>query len=589
MIDPVLDISLPLRAAVVALLGAAGESTDLVVHRSEHADYQADVALALARQLKRPPKEVAAAIVERLPPSETLSDAKVSGPGFINLNCRREYLAMQLERMQSDSRLGIETTLCPDTVVVDFSSPNLAKEMHVGHLRSTILGDSLARILACLGHTVIRQNHLGDWGTPFGMLIEHMLDEGAAGGAGGAGGAEATAGSNVRELSAFYRSARLKFDSDSQFADRARRRVVLLQGGDPSTLEHWRRLIEITTSHIDALYKQLHVALSREDIAGESHYNPHLESLVAELEHLGLATSSDGAVCVFPPGFLSRDGQPLPLIIRKQDGGFGYAATDLAALKYRLQTLAAHRVLYVVGAPQSQHFAMVFATAQQAEWVPEGARLEHVAFGSVLGQDGKELKSRAGGAVSLSALLDEAILRARAIVDEGSPSLAEGERARTAEIVGIGAVKYADLASDRIKDYVFNWSRMLAFEGNTAPYLMYAHARIRSILRKAGAHPAAQTSDRAAIRIDAPMERALALELLQFPGTLARVAETLQPHRLCQQLFRTATAFSGFYDACPVLSAEPTVRSSRLALCDLMARVLARGLELLGIEAPESM
>ncbi len=577
MIDPVLDISASVRAAVVAVLGAAGESADLAIHRSEHADYQADVALAVARLLKRPPKEVAAAIVERLPPSDVLSDARVSGPGFINLNCRPEYLAMQLDRMRADSRLGIESALHPDTTVVDFSSPNLAKEMHVGHLRSTILGDSLARILDCLGHRVIRQNHLGDWGTPFGMLIEHMLDEGAAG------------NNDVRELSAFYRAARLKFDGDPQFADRARRRVVLLQSGDPPTLEHWRRLIDATTSHIDALYKQLHVALSRDDIAGESLYNPRLEGIVGELERAGLARSSDGAVCVFLPGFVSREGQPLPLIVRKQDGGFGYAATDLAALKHRLQALRAHRVLYVVGAPQSQHFAMVFDTARRAGWVPEGARLEHVAFGSVLGQDGKELKSRAGGAVSLSALLDEALLRARAIVDERSSSLEEGERARIAEIVGIGAVKYADLASDRIRDYVFNWSRMLTFEGNTAPYLMYAYARIRSILRKAGVDAATPASGPAAVRIDSPAERALALEILQFPGTLARVGETLQPHRLCQQLFRTATAFSGFYDACPVLNAEPAVRSSRLALCKLTARVLARGLELLGIDVPESM
>ncbi len=577
MIDPVLDISASVRAAVVAVLGAAGESADLAIHRSEHADYQADVALAVARLLKRPPKEVAAAIVERLPPSDVLSDARVSGPGFINLNCRPEYLAMQLDRMRADSRLGIESALHPDTIVVDFSSPNLAKEMHVGHLRSTILGDSLARILDCLGHQVIRQNHLGDWGTPFGMLIEHMLDEGTAG------------NNDVRELSAFYRAARLKFDGDPQFADRARRRVVLLQSGDPSTLEHWRRLIDATTSHIDALYKQLHVALGRDDIAGESLYNPQLEGIVGELERAALARSSDGAVCVFLPGFVSREGQPLPLIVRKQDGGFGYAATDLAALKHRLQALRAHRVLYVVGAPQSQHFAMVFDTARRAGWVPEGARLEHVAFGSVLGQDGKELKSRAGGAVSLNALLDEALLRARAIVDERSSSLEEGERARIAEIVGIGAVKYADLASDRIRDYVFNWSRMLTFEGNTAPYLMYAYARIRSILRKAGVDAATPVSGPAAVRIDSPAERALALEILQFPGTLARVGETLQPHRLCQQLFRTATAFSGFYDACPVLNAEPAVRSSRLALCDLTARVLARGLELLGIDVPESM
>ncbi len=577
MIDPLNDLTLEVRAAAIAAFGTAGGSVDLAIHRSEHADYQADVALGLARALGRPPREIASAIVHHLPGGEVLDGAAVSGPGFINLTCRSEYLALQLGYMRGDELLGVARALHPDRVVMDFSSPNLAKEMHVGHLRSTILGDSLARILEHLGHEVIRQNHLGDWGTPFGMLIEHLLDEGTA------------HGGDVRELSAFYRAARLKFDGDPGFADRARRRVVLLQSGDPPTLDHWKRLVEITTDHIDALYRQLHVGLGREDIAGESRYNSELEGVVTELERVGLARSSDGAVCVFPPGFAGRDGQALPLIVRKQDGGFGYAATDLAALKYRLRELRATRVLYVVGAPQSQHFAMVFETARLAGWVPDGARLEHVAFGSVLGQDGKVLKTRAGEAVSLSALLDEAIVRARTIVDEGSRSLGEAERARISDIVGIGAVKYADLANDRIRDYVFNWSRMMAFEGNTAPYLMYAHARIQSIIRKAHSGTMSCVDEHETLRIDDPAERALALEILQFPSTLARVGDTLQPHRLCQQLFRTATAFSGFYDGCPVLNADTPTRSSRLELCDLTARVLARGLELLGIEAPEAM
>ena len=578
MIDPLNDLTELVRAAVTAAFGAAAESTEVAIRRSERTDYQADVAMALARKLQRNPREIAAAIVAQISGQELLVAAEVSGPGFINLTCSAEYLGRELDKMRADERLGIERAAEPQTVVVDFSSPNLAKEMHAGHLRSTIIGDALARVLEHLGHEVVRQNHLGDWGTPFGMLIERMLDEGTAGGEDG-----------VRELSAFYRAARSQFDTDPEFADRARRRVVALQNGDEATLALWRQLIRITFSHIDALYRRLQISLGEEHIAGESRYNEQLPDIAAELEQRGMARMSDGALCVFPPGFSARDGSPLPLIVRKQDGGFGYAATDLAALRYRLNELHATRLLYVVGTPQSQHFAMLFETARLAGWVGETVRLEHVAFGSVLGQDGKMLKSRAGETVSLTELLDEASARARAVVDQGSPSLSDAARARIADIVGSGAVKYADLVNDRIRDYVFNWDRMLAFDGNTATYLMYGHARIRSILRKAAALPAVPTDLSARIRIDAPAERALGLEMLEFPATVARVAESSQPHRLCQQLFRIATAFSSFYEACPVLGAEPHVRAARLSLCDLTARVLACGLGLLGIEAPDSM
>ena len=578
MIDPIHDLNQLVRAGVRATFGAAYAAIAVSVHRSEHADYQADVALALARQLKGSPRDVAASIAARLASGEVLESAVVSGPGFINLTCRSEYLAAQLGRMHDDVRLGVERAKDPETVVVDYSSPNLAKEMHVGHLRSTIIGDCLARTLDYLGHDVRRQNHIGDWGTPFGMLIEQMLDEGVTTGSG-----------NVNSLSAFYRSARLKFDGDPDFADRARNRVVLLQQGDPVTLELWRQLIDVTAAYIEVLYTRLRIKLSHQDIAGESRYNPQLEAIVGELEHLGLAQTSAGAICVFPPGFLGRDGMPLPLIVRKHDGGFGYAATDLAALKYRVESLGAHRILYVVGAPQSQHFAMVFETARLAGWVPSGVRLEHVAFGSVLGQDGKVLKTRAGDAVSLTALIEEAIDRAKGIADQGSSGLTESERARIAEMVGIGSVKYSDLANDRIRDYVFSWDRMLTFEGNTAPYLMYAHARIRSILRKAQVGRGDRALAAEQITIEAPTERALALELLEFPSTLVRLGETLQPHRLCQHLFQVATAFTRFYDACPVLNAEAAVSVSRLVLCSLTARVLERGMDLIGIEAPEQM
>ena len=578
MIDPLTDLSTLVRRAVTAAFGEIPGSLEIAVRRSEHADYQADVALALARSLRRNPREVATAIVGNLQPGHIIETAVVSGPGFINLTCDAAYLATQLRHMAEDSRLGIDPAQLPQTVVVDYSSPNLAKEMHVGHLRSTIIGDCLVRTLEFLGHRVIRQNHIGDWGTPFGMLLEQMLDEGLYDG-----------GGDVRELSSFYRAARLKFDSDPAFADRARARVVLLQQGDAQTLVLWQRLLAVTTSYIRTLYERLHVRLTDQDMAGESRYNPQLETVVSELEAKGLARRSDGALCVFPPGFSGRDGNSLPLIVRKQDGGFGYAATDLAAIRYRVDRLGARRILYVVGITQSQHFAMVFETARLAGWAPADVELEHVAFGSVLGQDGKVLKTRAGEAVSLVALIDEAVNRAQVIMDQGSPELEAAERAQIAEMVGVGAVKYADLANDRIRDYVFQWDRMLAFDGNTAPYLMYAHARIRSLLRKAGAAALEGLGGTTAMAIQAPAERALALELLEFPATVAGVGESLQPHRLCQRLFQVAAAFTRFYDACPVLNAEPAVRSSRLVLSALTARVLACGLDLLGIGAPEQM
>jgi arginyl-tRNA synthetase len=402
------------------------------------------------------------------------------------------------------------------------------------------------------------------------MLIEHLLDERAAGHEAG-----------VRELVGFYRAARAKFDGDPAFAERARRRVVLLQGGDATTLELWRRLIDVSIEHFTGIYRRLGVTLRAEHIAGESRYNPELPEVAAELERKGLARPSEGALCAFPPGFTGHEGEPVPLIVRKQDGGYGYAATDLAALRYRVGTLGARRIIVVVGAPQSQHLALVFATARLAGWADDRVRLEHVAFGSVLGADKKMLKSRA----------DEAIERARKVVDDKSPELDPAARTSIAEAVGIGAVKYADLASDRIKDYVFDFDRMLSFDGNTAPYLMYAHARIRSILRKAAdAGPRGAAGAAAAeIRVEAPEERALALELLPFASTIERTAETLQPHRLCLHLYEVATAFTRFYEACPVLKAEEPARASRLGLCDLTARVLARGLDLLGIAAPEQM
>lgn len=581
-VDPLLVLKDRILAATHAVLGEEAGQADAALHRSQHADYQADLALALARRLKRNPRELATAIAGHLPTDEVIAAVEVSGPGFINITLQPAHLSELVGRMRADSsgRLAVPPLSGGETVVVDYSGPNIAKEMHVGHLRSTVIGDCIARLLAWQGHTVIRRNHVGDWGTPFGMLIEHLLDERAA-------GVEA----GVSELGGFYRAARAKFDGDAAFADRARRRVVLLQSGDAETLALWRRLVDISVAHFSLLYEQLGVSLTAADVVGESAYNELLPDVVDELTRKGLARESEGAMCVFPPGFTGREGDPVPLIIRKQEGGYGYATTDLAALRQRLGELGATRVIYCVGTPQTQHLAMVFATARLAGWVNDApgagrvTRLEHVNFGSVLGQDKKMLKTRAGDSVSLAELISEAVARARQAVAEKSPELSVDEQGRIAHAVGVGAIKYADMANERIKDYVFDWKRMLAFEGNTAPYLMYAHARIHSILRKAGDAGTAPGT----IVVEAAQERALALALVQLPGILDRAAETLQPHRICAFLYEVAGAFTSFYEACPVLKSEGPVRASRLALCEVTARTLAVGLDLLGIAAPTQM
>jgi arginyl-tRNA synthetase len=503
---------------------------------------------------------------------------EIAGPGFINVTLKNGFLDSALAQAMADERLGVALAAHQERVVIDYSAPNVAKEMHVGHLRSTIIGDALARLLEFAGHDVVRQNHIGDWGTPFGMLIEHLLDVGE-------GGAHADMG----ELSGFYRAARAKFDGDPGFADRARQRVVLLQAGDATTLALWRQLVDLSNRYFLQVYERLGVALRADDVRGESAYNAQLSEIAAELERKGLARVNDGALCAFPPGFANREGEPLPLIVRKQDGGYGYGATDLAALRYRTQVLAGARLLYVVGTPQAQHLSMVFAVGMQAGWLTPPARAEHVAFGSVLGRDKKVFKSRAGDTVSLVDLLDEAVERADAELVRREPDRETAGRRALAAAIGIGAIKYADLANDRIKDYVFDWDRMLAAEGRTGPYLQYAHARIHSIFRKAAESGIARTKG-AAIAIADPAERRLALELLDFGNAVAEAGETLRPHRLCGYLYDLATAFTAFFENCPVLKApDDATRVSRLALCDATARVLACGLKLLGIAAPERM
>lgn len=572
MIDPTQALRIRVTAAVRTTFGDDAAAQDPALHRSAHADFQADVALGLAKRLKKNPREVAATIAAALLADDVIAKADVSGPGFINLTVQTSLLDAGLAEMAGDDRVGVPRAAKPQHVVIDYSGPNVAKEMHVGHIRSTVIGDALSRILEFQGHTVTRQNHIGDWGTPFGMLIEHLVDEKSAG-----------VDVGVRELGDFYRAARAKFETDPAFAERARQRVVALQGGDGPTLALWRGLIDVSIAHFTTVYERLGVTLTTAHVAGESTYNADLPGVVADLEKQGVARSSDGAMCVFPPGFTGRDGEPAPIIIRKQDGGFGYATTDLAALRKRIQTTAADRVIYVIGSPQTQHMAMVFATARLAGWATDSVRLDHVAFGSILGPDKKMLKTRSGDSVPLLSLLDEAVQRAQDAVRAKAPDLTPDTQDAIARKVGIGAIKYADLSNDRIKDYVFDWDRMLSFDGNTAPYLMYAHARIRSILRKADAPTTG------AFQIVEASERALALELFSGGSVIDKTAESLQPHRLCQYMHDVAAAFSGFYENCPVLKSEGAVRASRLALCELTARVIAQGLGLLGIDAPDQM
>jgi arginyl-tRNA synthetase len=589
MTHPIQRLSELVSAAVVRAFGAEHAAVDPAVHRSSFADYQADVSLRLARPLKRPPLEVARALAASIEVSELCDAVEVSPPGFLNFRLRREVLEARLSELTQDPRAGVARTSKPITVVIDYPSPNVAKEMHVGHLRSSVIGDSLSRLLEFVGHQVVRQDHIGDWGTPFGMLLEHLLDVGTE-----AGLAELQLGS----VNAFYQAARAKFDGDAAFADRARQRVVLLQSGDPETLALWKTLIEASRRYMAGMYERLGLKLVDSDVRGESFYNPMLQGVASELEQRGIAVVDQGALCVMLPEFKGREGEPLPLIVKKQDGGFGYAATDLAAVRFRVETLGARRILYVVGSPQQQHFAMVFAAARRAGWLPENVVTEHVAFGQVLGADRKLLRTRSGDSPRLSSLLDEAVQRADAAIGEKNADLPSEVRARVAREVGIGAIKYADLSSERIKDYVFDWDRMLSFEGNTGPYLQYAHARLCSILRRAADSGNAVAKElvegrvppNARITLDEPSERALALELIEFPTAIDAVGVALQPHRLCSYLYELASRYTAFYESCPVLKAESAeLRDSRLLLSQVARRVLSLGLDALGMAAPERM
>jgi len=565
---------------LAAAFGAAFSGTDPLVRPSQHADFQSNVALSLAARLRRAPREIAAELVRSLEVTDICRPPEVSGTGFINLTLRDDWIASQASEILADDRLGTDQAADPQTVVVEYSSPNVAKEMHVGHLRTTIVGDAIARILDFAGHHVIRDNHVGDWGTPFGMLIEHLLDVGED---------SPQAGTLRTDPNSFYQAARAAFDSDPEFAERSRQRVVLLQGGDPGTLRLWHELVALSMDYLHRMYSRLRVSLTDEDARGESFYNAMLPDVVADLEAAGIAVLSDGALCAFPPGFTGRDGSPLPVIIRKSDGGYNYSTTDLATVRYRVDDLGCDRAIYVVGSAQALHFRMVFAVARQAGWIPEAASFEHAQIGNVLGTDGKILRTRSGDSIKLSALLQEGVDRARGILDEleASAQFDEETLASIAEAVGIGAVKYADLSTARDSEYVFDWDRMISFKGNTGPYLQYATARIRSIFRRAGLQPESAT---APVVIAEKPERALALKLLGFGAAVWSAADAAQPHRLCAYLFELASFFTAFYELCPVLKAEDeAVRASRLALCALTLRVLLAGLDLLGVPVPERM
>lgn len=544
-------------------------------------DYQADGVMAAAKAAKTDPQALARMIATHLVTPDVTDElhgvliaVDVTGPGFINIRLKDEFLA---ERLRLDAPV-VEQVEAPQRVVVDYSCPNLAKEMHIGHLRSTIIGDAAARILEALGHEVIRQNHVGDWGTQFGMLLAQF----------DAVGGEPSA---LNDLEDFYRAASARFREEPAFAAASRAKVVALQSGEAAARAKWRRFIDISLSHCQRLYERLGVGLTNADVKAESAYNDSLAETVALLEGKGLLTESDGAQCVFLPEFAGKDGRPAPVIVQKSDGGYLYATTDLAAIRHRAQALRADRVLYFTDSRQTLHFQQVFAVAEAAGFKPAAMSLEHMPFGAMLGKDAKPFKTRQGGVVKLNALLDEAEARALALVREKNPSLPAAAQAAAAQVLGIGAVKYADLAKNRASDYVFDWDQMLAFEGNTAPYLLYAYARIQSLFRRGGVNVAQLSGRPLPLPPESPhpAERKLAVALVRLQEVLEQAAADGRPHLLCAYLYDLATKFTGFYEECPILTAAEAEKKNRLNLAQQTARTLRTGLELLGIGVVQRM
>ncbi|HTA02894.1 MAG TPA: arginine--tRNA ligase [Streptosporangiaceae bacterium] len=575
MTDPEAALGALVQQALAAELGAEFAAADPLIRPSGFADYQSNVAMSLSRQLGRAPRDIAGPVAAKLTADDAVASAAVSGPGFINITLSDEWLAAQSSAQLADSRLGVAMADPRQLVVVDYSGPNVAKELHAGHLRPTVVGDAIARVLEHLGHDVVRAAHLGDWGTNFGMLIEHAIDIGEQ-----ATYDELAAG----EFSAFYQAARAKFEGDPVFADRARKRVVQLQAGEPDTMRLWRLLVDDSLEYLRGIYARLNITLTDADMAPESFYNSMLGDVCDELESKGIAVMSDGALCAFPPGFSGRDGRPVPIMLRKSDGGYGYDSTDAAAIRYRLTQLGATRIIYVVGTEQHQHLEMIFELARQAGWLVPPATAEHAVIGLMTGPGGQRLRTRSGESVKLASLMDEAVDRAATVIADRYDDPAE--RSQIAEAVGIGALKYGDLSVARDSGYVLDFGRLLALTGNTGPYLQYAAARIRSIFAKAGLDPASVTGPIAA---GTAAERGLSLRLLGFGRAVADAAATAEPHKLAGFLFEVASSFTTFYEQCPVLTAEGETRQSRLALSALTLRVLVTGLDLLGIAVPERM
>ncbi|HBD7675436.1 TPA: arginine--tRNA ligase [Salmonella enterica subsp. enterica] len=540
-------------------------------------DYQANGMIAVAKKLGMAPRQLAEQVLTHLDLSGIASKVEIAGPGFINIFLEPAFLAEQVQQALTSDRLGVSQPT-RQTIVVDYSAPNVAKEMHVGHLRSTIIGDAAVRTLEFLGHHVIRANHVGDWGTQFGMLIawlEKQQQENAGDMA-------------LADLEGFYRDAKKHYDEDEAFAERARNYVVKLQSGDTYFREMWRKLVDITMTQNQITYDRLNVTLTRDDVMGESLYNPMLPGIVADLKAKGLAVESEGATVVFLDEFKNKEGDPMGVIIQKKDGGYLYTTTDIACAKYRYETLHADRVLYYIDSRQHQHLMQAWTIVRKAGYVPDSVPLEHHMFGMMLGKDGKPFKTRAGGTVKLADLLDEALERARRLVAEKNPDMSADELEKLANAVGIGAVKYADLSKNRTTDYIFDWDNMLAFEGNTAPYMQYAYTRVLSVFRKADIDEQALAS--APVIISEDREAQLAARLLQFEETLTVVAREGTPHVMCAYLYDVAGLFSGFYEHCPILSAEnDAVRNSRLKLAQLTAKTLKLGLDTLGIETVERM
>jgi arginyl-tRNA synthetase len=548
-------------------------------------DYQTNAAMILAKQQRANPRQLAAQIIERLDVADLCAPPEIAGAGFINFRLLTSALESQLPALAADPRLGVPAPEQPQTIIIDFSSPNVAKPMHIGHIRSTILGDALARIAAFLGHRVVRDNHIGDWGTQFGMLLHAWKTERDP---------AALATDPLGEMERLYKLISARSKEDAATLDAVHQELVKLQAGDEENLAIWREMQRLSQAQFDAIYARLGITF---DITlGESFYNPWLKDTAQQLRTAGIARESEGALCVFSdatlpekddPFLISRDGQwvPLPALVQKADGAANYTTTDLATLDYRQRTYAPHAILYVTDGRQQHHFRQLFAIFRR--WQPAAAaRLDHVWFGTILGPDGRPFKTRSGDTIRLADLLDEAEERAFAIVTEKNPALPEAERREIARVIGLGAVKYADLLPNRQSDYTFSWDKMLALTGNTAPYLQYSHVRIQSIFRKADADPAAQ---QAPVTVADPAERALALKLFQFGEVLPQILDDHRPNLLCNYLYELASLFHSFFEACPVLKAEPDLRASRLTLCALTARTLHRGLSLLGIQVPERM